>query len=49
MKAVLLTLALAFAAYFGWIHRANNSVATADLSSTEIQQLVMVQSPQIPR
>lgn len=39
MKAVLVTIALAFAAYYGWTHRSGNSVATADLSVAQIQQL----------
>lgn len=39
MKPILLTLLLAFAAYYGWTHRAGNSVATADPSAAQIQTL----------
>jgi glutaredoxin len=38
MKSIVLTLLLAFAAYYGWTHRAGNSVAK-DLSATQIQTL----------
>jgi glutaredoxin len=39
MKPILLTLLLAFAAYYGWTHRSSVSTATADLSTAQIQTL----------
>lgn len=39
MKPLLITLLLALAAYYGWTHRTGNSLATTDLSTTQIQQL----------
>ena len=39
MKLILLTLLLAFAAYYGWTHRSTVSTATADLSTTQLQTL----------
>jgi glutaredoxin len=39
MKPIVLTLLLAFAAYYGWTHRSGNNAATADLSTAQIQTL----------